>query len=146
MPNSATASLHFAAPPPLPHQHRSKRVELPGDEEDKRTAPCSRTLLSHPALAPCSRTLPLLLVLAASAVSAVLVFFQASFIVSATLVSRKPSCLLSRQLCRASEQLLTLVRINVYKRCGKYKLADGHTVSNAPDLFRPPKLSGTGPG
>ena len=25
-------------------------------------------------------------------------------------------------------------------------LADGHTVSNAPDLFRPPKLSGTGPG
>ena len=24
-------------------------------------------------------------------------------------------------------------------------LADGHTVSNAPDLFRPPKLSGTGP-
>ena len=24
--------------------------------------------------------------------------------------------------------------------------ADGHTVSNAPDLFRPPKLSGTGPG
>ena len=25
-------------------------------------------------------------------------------------------------------------------------IADGHTVSNAPDLFRPPKLSGTGPG
>ena len=25
-------------------------------------------------------------------------------------------------------------------------LADGHTVSNAPDLFRPLKLSGTGPG
>ena len=25
-------------------------------------------------------------------------------------------------------------------------VADGHTVSNAPDLFRPPKLSGTGPG
>ena len=25
-------------------------------------------------------------------------------------------------------------------------LADGHTVSNAPDLSRPPKLSGTGPG
>ena len=24
--------------------------------------------------------------------------------------------------------------------------ADGHTVSNAPDLFRPPKLSGVGPG
>ena len=24
--------------------------------------------------------------------------------------------------------------------------ADGHTVSNAPDLFRPPKLSNTGPG
>ena len=24
--------------------------------------------------------------------------------------------------------------------------AGGHTVSNAPDLFRPPKLSGTGPG
>jgi len=25
-------------------------------------------------------------------------------------------------------------------------VADGHTVSNAPDLFRPPKVSGTGPG
>ena len=25
-------------------------------------------------------------------------------------------------------------------------VADGHTVSNTPDLFRPPKLSGTGPG
>jgi hypothetical protein len=25
-------------------------------------------------------------------------------------------------------------------------LADGHTASNAPDLFRPPKLSGAGPG
>ena len=25
-------------------------------------------------------------------------------------------------------------------------LADGHTTSNAPDLFRPPKLSGVGPG
>ena len=24
-------------------------------------------------------------------------------------------------------------------------LADGHTVSNAPDLYRPSKLSGTGP-
>ena len=24
--------------------------------------------------------------------------------------------------------------------------ADGHTKSNAPDLFRPPKLSGLGPG
>ena len=24
--------------------------------------------------------------------------------------------------------------------------ADGHTASNAPDLFRPPKLSGAGPG
>ena len=23
--------------------------------------------------------------------------------------------------------------------------ADGHTASNAPDLFRPPKLSGAGP-
>ena len=28
----------------------------------------------------------------------------------------------------------------------KYIFADGHTVSNTPDLFRPPKLSGTGPG
>ena len=27
-----------------------------------------------------------------------------------------------------------------------HNFADGHTVSNAPDLFRPPKLSGTGPG
>jgi hypothetical protein len=26
------------------------------------------------------------------------------------------------------------------------RLADGHTESNAPDLFRPPKLSGSGPG
>ena len=25
-------------------------------------------------------------------------------------------------------------------------IADSHTVSHAPDLFRPPKLSGTGPG
>ena len=32
----------------------------------------------------------------------------------------------------------------VYTR--SIQLADGHTVSNAPDLFRPPKLSGTGPG
>jgi hypothetical protein len=28
----------------------------------------------------------------------------------------------------------------------KYAVADGHTKSNAPDLFRPPKLSGLGPG
>ena len=41
------------------------------------------------------------------------------------------------------------------RSCGRYKLepeelllavADGHTASNAPDLFRPPKLSGAGPG
>ena len=32
--------------------------------------------------------------------------------------------------------LLCLIRV----------LADGHTASNAPDLFRPPKLSGAGPG
>ncbi len=25
-------------------------------------------------------------------------------------------------------------------------VAGGHTASNAPDLFRPPKLSGAGPG
>ena len=33
-------------------------------------------------------------------------------------------------------------------RCfrAQHTFADGHTVSNAPDLFRPPKLSGTGPG
>ena len=30
--------------------------------------------------------------------------------------------------------------------CEIHLLADGHTVSNAPDLIRPPKLSGTGPG
>ena len=30
--------------------------------------------------------------------------------------------------------------------CLARALADGHTVSNASDLFRPPKLSGTGPG
>ena len=30
--------------------------------------------------------------------------------------------------------------------CKSDIFADGHTVSNAPDLFRPPKLSGTGPG
>ena len=30
--------------------------------------------------------------------------------------------------------------------CIENRFADGHTVSNAPDLFRPPKLSGTGPG
>jgi hypothetical protein len=28
----------------------------------------------------------------------------------------------------------------------RHFLADGHTASNAPDLFRPPKLSGAGPG
>ena len=27
-----------------------------------------------------------------------------------------------------------------------FAFADGHTASNAPDLFRPPKLSGAGPG
>ena len=27
-----------------------------------------------------------------------------------------------------------------------WSFADGHAVSNAPALFRPPKLSGTGPG
>ena len=27
-----------------------------------------------------------------------------------------------------------------------YVFADGHTESNAPDLFRPPKLRGSGPG
>jgi hypothetical protein len=32
-----------------------------------------------------------------------------------------------------------------YSCCG-FSLADGHTTSNAPDLFRPPKLSGVGPG
>ena len=30
--------------------------------------------------------------------------------------------------------------------CKLFLLAVGHTVSNAPDLFQPPKLSGTGPG
>ena len=29
---------------------------------------------------------------------------------------------------------------------GARQNADGHTASNAPDLFRPPKLSGAGPG
>ena len=32
-----------------------------------------------------------------------------------------------------------------YLCCG-FSLADGHTTSNAPDLLRPPKLSGVGPG
>ena len=27
-----------------------------------------------------------------------------------------------------------------------FNVADGHTASNTPDLFRPPKLSGAGPG
>ena len=30
--------------------------------------------------------------------------------------------------------------------CVAMSFADGHTASNAPDLFRPPKLSGAGPG
>ena len=30
--------------------------------------------------------------------------------------------------------------------CSTIIPADGHTASNAPDLFRPPKLSGAGPG
>ena len=29
---------------------------------------------------------------------------------------------------------------------GSKFIADGHTASNAPDLFRPPKLSNAGPG
>ena len=35
----------------------------------------------------------------------------------------------------------------IYTCCaGANVHADGHTASNAPDLFRPPKLSGAGPG
>ena len=30
--------------------------------------------------------------------------------------------------------------------CFLSTIADGHTVLNTPDLFRPPKLSSTGPG
>ena len=32
------------------------------------------------------------------------------------------------------------------KQSPRLSLAGGHTASNAPDLFRPPKLSGAGPG
>ena len=32
-----------------------------------------------------------------------------------------------------------------WPRCAD-NFADGHTASNTPDLFRPPKLSGAGPG
>ena len=31
-------------------------------------------------------------------------------------------------------------------QCRLHQFADGHTASNAPDLFRPPKLSGAGEG
>ena len=40
------------------------------------------------------------------------------------------------------KNVLLLVPCGV--RAGAF--ADGHTASNAPDLFRPPKLSGAGPG
>ena len=58
------------------------------------------------------------------------------------------ACLLHRKICRELPPLLRkpagtcglpfVAHANIF--------ADGHTVSNAPDLFRPPKLSGTGPG
>ena len=40
------------------------------------------------------------------------------------------------------------ISANISRGAPNFRLvfADGHTVSNAPDLFRPPKLSGTGPG
>ena len=40
----------------------------------------------------------------------------------------------------------TFVCFGVKCFAGRYVVAGGHTASNAPDLFRPPKLSGAGPG
>ena len=43
-------------------------------------------------------------------------------------------------LCRAD------CHVNASQKYKSIEFADGHTASNAPDLFRPPKLSGAGPG
>ena len=40
---------------------------------------------------------------------------------------------------------LVLWAMRSWPRCAD-NFADGHTASNKPDLFRPPKLSGAGPG
>ena len=44
-------------------------------------------------------------------------------------------------------QKYTHARTHTHARwCADSMFAGGHTASNAPDLFRPPKLSGAGPG
>ena len=50
-----------------------------------------------------------------------------------------PSDLSIRQIDQESE-------IRQPKERHRLTVADGHTASNTPDLFRPPKLSGAGPG
>ena len=54
----------------------------------------------------------------------------------------------ARQLCHRYHEPCALLALSVFvpRRYALSLFADGHTVSNAPDLFRPPKLSGTGPG
>ena len=53
-------------------------------------------------------------------------------------VTKWPSTVLrSAPDAARSNQIISLARTN---------FADGHTASNTPDLFRPPKLSGAGPG
>ena len=48
---------------------------------------------------------------------------------------------------RGALSRLAVPRVEVKARCNfaATLFADGHTASNAPDLFRPPKLSGAGP-
>ena len=44
------------------------------------------------------------------------------------------------------EPMLGKMGLPGWQRLECSMFADGHTASNAPDLFRPPKLSGAGPG
>ena len=50
------------------------------------------------------------------------------------------------QRVRACIHGFILVQNEKCVKPGTLPFADGHTASNAPDLFRPPKLSGAGPG
>ena len=49
-------------------------------------------------------------------------------------------------MCTNNQQPSTCACPSQPWRAANTVLADGHTASNAPDLFRPPKLSGAGPG
>ena len=53
-------------------------------------------------------------------------------------------CLVACVIC--CKHIFLIWRLSLYSFFLVITFADGHTVSNAPDLFRPPQLSGTGPG